>query len=237
MCKWPGQLLVACQWSAQPPVQLGACGRHNRQACASGQHSCQPRAGNQTIASRMLATNTATRHVQVARTTTSCVLCWPLVAIDVGKRERGGGDDLTENRSSRRRFGKKNGRVKISNGYYRQNRDSVGNTLTLPTELQFCRYKKVGEGETKKELKKMEVTKEMQEKIFNRFDANGDGKISLMELSDALRTMGSITDEEVKRTMDEIDINGDGDIDFNEFASFCRDNQNLMMNVVKAFKL
>ncbi|KAG6503197.1 hypothetical protein ZIOFF_035508 [Zingiber officinale] len=99
------------------------------------------------------------------------------------------------------------------------------------------RYKKVGEGETKKELKKMEVTKEMQEKIFNRFDANGDGKISLMELSDALRTMGSITDEEVKRTMDEIDINGDGDIDFNEFASFCRDNQNLMMNVVKAFKL
>lgn len=83
----------------------------------------------------------------------------------------------------------------------------------------------------------MEVTKEMQEKIFNRFDANGDGKISLTELSDALRTVGSITDDEVKRTMDEIDTNGDGDIDFNEFAAFCQANHNLMMNVVKAFKL
>lgn len=58
-------------------------------------------------------------------------------------------------------------------------------------------------------------------KVFNKFDKNGDGKISADELKDVLRSLGSKTSpEEVKRVMDEIDKDGDGYIDFNEFATF-----------------
>ncbi|KAF3445230.1 hypothetical protein FNV43_RR14924 [Rhamnella rubrinervis] len=59
------------------------------------------------------------------------------------------------------------------------------------------------------------------QQIFDKFDKNGDGKISCKELKNVLRALGSETStEEVKRIMAEIDKNGDGYIDPREFALF-----------------
>ena len=61
--------------------------------------------------------------------------------------------------------------------------------------------------------------------IFNKFDKNGDGKISVSELEQMLSTLGSkTTSDEVKQIMEHIDQNGDGYIDLKEFAEFhCND--------------
>ncbi|XP_075475707.1 polcalcin Ole e 3-like [Primulina tabacum] len=74
-----------------------------------------------------------------------------------------------------------------------------------------------------------------RERIFKRFDENGDGKISAAELGEALKTLGSATAEEVKRMMDEIDTDGDGFISFEEFTEFARANRGLVKDVAKIF--
>ncbi|KAL0744514.1 hypothetical protein Bca4012_086027 [Brassica carinata] len=43
------------------------------------------------------------------------------------------------------------------------------------------------------------------DRIFKKFDANGDGKISATELGDALKNLGSATHDDIKRMMAEID--------------------------------
>ncbi|CAK9317974.1 unnamed protein product [Citrullus colocynthis] len=72
------------------------------------------------------------------------------------------------------------------------------------------------------------------ERIFKRFDANGDGKISATELGDALNGFG-VSAEDAKRMMDAIDKDGDGCISFEEFADFAKDNRALMKDFAKAF--
>ncbi|CAK9166531.1 unnamed protein product, partial [Ilex paraguariensis] len=67
-----------------------------------------------------------------------------------------------------------------------------------------------------------------RERIFKRFDANGDGKISSQELGEALKTLGSVTANEIQRMMTEIDTDGDGFISFQEFTEFHRANRGLM---------
>lgn len=74
-----------------------------------------------------------------------------------------------------------------------------------------------------------------QERIFKRFDSNGDGKISATELGDALKTLGSVTPEEVKSMMKEIDTDGDGYISYEEFTAFARYNRGLIKDVAKIF--
>lgn len=61
--------------------------------------------------------------------------------------------------------------------------------------------------------------------VFNRFDANNDGKISATELVDVMKSLGSDTSlDEVNRIMDEIDTDRDGFINLEEFAGFCKGN-------------
>ncbi|GAU44508.1 hypothetical protein TSUD_122780 [Trifolium subterraneum] len=56
-------------------------------------------------------------------------------------------------------------------------------------------------------------------KIFNKFDKNGDGKISRTELKEMMVALGSkTTSEEINRMMGELDRNGDGYIDLKEFG-------------------
>ncbi|MBA0585880.1 hypothetical protein Gorai_016641, partial [Gossypium raimondii] len=61
------------------------------------------------------------------------------------------------------------------------------------------------------------------QKVFNQFDANRDGKISMTELRDVLKSMGSsITEEELKRVLEDIDTDKDGFINLSEFSSLFR---------------
>lgn len=61
------------------------------------------------------------------------------------------------------------------------------------------------------------------EKVFRKFDANGDGKISISELGSILGALGSVTPEaELKVVMSEIDTDKDGFIDLDEFIEFQR---------------
>lgn len=59
------------------------------------------------------------------------------------------------------------------------------------------------------------------EKVFNRYDANGDGKISASELGKVVRALSSdVSDEALQSMMQEMDTDHDGVVDLHEFASF-----------------
>lgn len=74
-----------------------------------------------------------------------------------------------------------------------------------------------------------------RERIFKRFDLNGDGRISATELGDCLKTLGSVSADEVKYMMDEIDTDGDGYISYEEFTVFALANRGLIKDVAKIF--
>ncbi|XP_043702478.1 polcalcin Syr v 3 [Telopea speciosissima] len=73
------------------------------------------------------------------------------------------------------------------------------------------------------------------ERIFKRFDTNGDGMISSSELGETLKQLGSVTKEDITRMMAEIDTDGDGFISFKEFTEFHQANPGLMKDVAKIF--
>ncbi|KAK9165363.1 hypothetical protein Scep_000554 [Stephania cephalantha] len=79
------------------------------------------------------------------------------------------------------------------------------------------------------------ANQEMSEmdRVFKRFDGNGDGKISSAELGEALRSVGSSSLDEIQRMMAEIDKDGDGYISFDEFVAFYDANRNMMKNIAK----
>jgi calcium-binding protein CML len=62
------------------------------------------------------------------------------------------------------------------------------------------------------------------EDVFNKFDANGDGRISRSELSDLMKSLGgNVTEEEVGAMVSEADLDGDGYIDLSEFVALNTD--------------
>jgi calcium-binding protein CML len=58
------------------------------------------------------------------------------------------------------------------------------------------------------------------ERVFRKFDANGDGRVSRSELAALFASVGhAATDDELARMMEEADADGDGYISLPEFAA------------------
>ena len=54
---------------------------------------------------------------------------------------------------------------------------------------------------------------------FSIFDKDGDGTITIHELSTVLQSLGqNPTEEELEEIIREVDIDGNGEVDFNEFT-------------------
>ncbi|XP_051114774.1 probable calcium-binding protein CML18 [Andrographis paniculata] len=76
-------------------------------------------------------------------------------------------------------------------------------------------------------------------KVFNKFDANGDGKISAAEFGAVLTALGSPTaEDEVARAMSELDTDGDGSINLSEFRAFhCGGGGDAVAEMKEAFEM
>ncbi|RLN11930.1 polcalcin Jun o 2 [Panicum miliaceum] len=61
------------------------------------------------------------------------------------------------------------------------------------------------------------------ERVFRKFDVNGDGRISWLELAALFESVGhAVTNDDVLRMMEEADANGDGAISLPEFTTLGR---------------
>ncbi|GMH01968.1 hypothetical protein Nepgr_003807 [Nepenthes gracilis] len=79
------------------------------------------------------------------------------------------------------------------------------------------------------------------EQVFNKFDVNGDGKISSSELGSIMSNLGQqVSDEELEIMIKEVDADGDGFIDLNEFVELNTRGVNddeILHNLKEAFSI
>lgn len=79
------------------------------------------------------------------------------------------------------------------------------------------------------------------ESVFNKFDGNGDGKISLSELGHVMRSLGhEVSEDELRMMMAEADSDGDGHVDFAEFVALNTrdvDSTARLQDLQEAFKM
>lgn len=57
---------------------------------------------------------------------------------------------------------------------------------------------------------------------FVKLDEDGNGYITRDELTKALESNKTLTEEEVDMIVDEVDVNGDGNIDYPEFLAMIK---------------
>ncbi|XP_010415182.1 PREDICTED: probable calcium-binding protein CML23 [Camelina sativa] len=82
-------------------------------------------------------------------------------------------------------------------------------------------------------------------KVFQRFDKNNDGKISIDELKDVIGALSpNASQEETKSMMKEFDLDGNGYIDLDEFVALFQvkqedgeDNNSEIRDLKEAFDL
>lgn len=96
--------------------------------------------------------------------------------------------------------------------------DSKEGSLSLPLVLKDETESSSGSDE------------ELQKKVFNFFDENGDGRITAAELQSCLMTVGgggelSISVADAEAAIQSSDLNGDGVLDFDEFLKLMEGNQ------------
>ncbi|KAI3988112.1 hypothetical protein MKX01_011901 [Papaver californicum] len=77
------------------------------------------------------------------------------------------------------------------------------------------------------------------EEVFKKFDVDGDGKISYVELGSILRSLGyEATAEELEVMVKEVDSDGDGFIDLNEFLELNKiDSEKQVKDIEEAFAI
>ncbi|XP_074308447.1 putative calcium-binding protein CML25 [Silene latifolia] len=79
------------------------------------------------------------------------------------------------------------------------------------------------------------------EQVFNKFDVNGDGKISSSELGSIFGSLGQeVSEEELGMMMKEVDADGDGFIDLEEFIVLNTkgiDSDEVLNNLKEAFSI
>ena len=79
---------------------------------------------------------------------------------------------------------------------------------------------------------------------FEMFDKNKDGKITIIELANVMRSLNlDPTEEELKEMIDEVDLDGNGEIDFEEFVTLMNrrsketDTEEVILNAFRVFDI